>query len=161
MCSNVWRFLSTHAMRRAGVICGLSAFLIVLLFTGCAHEQAAPETENVKDLAHKVISDPARADKVAALMEQLDAEINAQMKRNSDAQKAFSRLNADYDATPEQFQQLIEDAQKTQTDSRGRMMELYFQIKANTSAQEWDALCKPEMQKLTSYLKILEESSKK
>lgn len=160
---NTWRgvgFMGGRMMRKAG-LAWLSALMVALFMSGCAHEQPALSQAEVKDLVHKVITDPARADKVATLMGQLNVEISNQMKAKLETQQRFAKLNQDYNATPEQFEQFFEDVKKTQEKNRTRIMEIYFQIKGLTSPQEWEALCKPEMQNLQDYLKKMEEASKK
>jgi len=152
------RFMKGHMMK---MVCGLSALIIVLFMTGCAHEQPALSQADVKDLVHKEISDPVRADKVVALMEQMDAEISDQMNAKVEFRKYFAKLNTDYYATPEQFEQYFESTREAQGKNRARIMETYFKIKDLTTPQEWEALSKPDMQYFTDYLQKMEESSKK
>jgi hypothetical protein len=153
--------LNGLVMKKAGFSYGLFTLMFVLLMTGCAHEQPALSQADVKDLVHKEISDPVRADKVVALMEQMNAEISDQMNAKVEFRKDFAKLNTDYYATPEQFEQFMESTREAQDKNRARIMETYFRIKDLTTPQEWEALCKPEMLNFTDYLQKMEESSKK
>lgn len=132
-----------------------AAFIVcALLAAGCAHQQPAPPPPpaDMKSLVRQVISDPARADKVLALMEQLDGEMGAQMKANVDLQNEFMRLNADYNAAPGQFQQHQSAAAAARDKARARIFDTYFQLKALTTKEEWDALSKPGKQAMTNVL---------
>jgi len=163
MNGNIWRpavFPIGRMMQEAGLACGFLA-LLILLFSGCSHEQPKPTQADVKGLVHKEISDPVRADKVAALLARLDAEIAEQMKAREANRNEFVRLNQDYNSTPEQFDRYLEKNRKVQEQNRARIMETYFKIKENTTPQEWEAICKPEMQSLTDMLHKMEETGNK
>jgi hypothetical protein len=160
--SRAANFLSGYA-KKAGFIGGLAALIGVLLVAGCAHKPEAPpqKTESLQDLVHKEISDPARAEKVLALMEQMDARIKLQNEMNQQAQQAFLNLNADYNTTPEQFQQHMDSARASRDENRQKIMDAYFQIKALTTQQEWEALSKPGEQRLMDFLNKTEVPDKK
>ena len=163
---NAWRaagFLSGLAKKKAGYLCGLSVVIVVLLMAGCAHKPEAPpqKTESLQDLVHREISDPARAEKILALMEQMDARIKLQKEMNQQAQQVFLNLNADYNTTPEQFQQHMDSARASRDENRQKIMDAYFQTKALTTQQEWEALSKPGEQKLMDFLNKTEVPDKK
>lgn len=166
MNTNAWRkacFISSRAIKKAGYLCGLSVVIVVLLMAGCAHKPDAPpqKAESLQDLVHKEISDPARSEKILALMEQMDARIKLQQEMNQQAQQVFIMLNADYETTPEQLQKHLDSAKVSRDKNRQKIMDYYFQIKALTTQQEWEALSKPGMQKLMDSLNKTEVPDKK
>jgi septal ring factor EnvC (AmiA/AmiB activator) len=129
--------------------------MIVLIMTGCAHQKSSPqqETLDVKSLVHKEISDPVRADKIVALMEKMNADLNRQRQAMIDSQKELQRLNSDYNTTPEQFKSLMDSAKVSRDKMRQDIMDTYFKIKALTTRQEWEALSKAEVQAMSKILK--------
>lgn len=135
--------------------------VFVLLMFGCAHDHGAPKerTVDVKSLVQKEISDPVRADKIVALMEQLNAELNMQKQATLDIQQELARLNADYDATPEQFRKLMDSSTEYREKTRSKILDTYFQIKALTTPQEWEAISKAEVQEVLENLKKREIQS--
>lgn len=166
MNTNAWReacFVSGPAIKTAGFLCGLAAVVSVLLMAGCAHKQEAPpqKTEDLQSLVHKEISDPARAEKVLVLMEQMNASIRLQNELNQQAQQVFIMLNADYDTTTEQLQNHLDGTKASRDKNRQKIMDAYFQIKALTSQQEWEALSGPGMGKLMESMNKTEAQDKK
>lgn len=141
-------------LARAGLFCVLVS-LFVLLTDGCAHQQTASHQKPVdmKSLVKKEIPDPERADQILALLEQLDADLATQRQAILASQQELKKLNADYDATPEQFMKLIDSARESRERSRQKIIDTYFRIKALTTRGEWEALAKAEMQALTDFLK--------
>ncbi len=155
-------FMSNRMVKRTGHVWGVAAIMGFLLMAGCAHKQAAPpqETVNLKELVHREIADPVRAEKILALMEQVDAGINAQWAMNQQAEQDFMMLNADYNSTPEQFQRHMESVKASRDRNRQVIMDAYFQVKALTTQKEWDAISKPDRDILMEFIKKTEVPDK-
>jgi hypothetical protein len=149
--------LGGHAVMKAGLVCGFSVLVVVLLMTGCAHKQP----QDMQNLVHKEISDPARAEKILALMDQMEDGINFQKMIVQDTQKQFMRLNGDYNTTPEQIQELLDGTKESREKNRQKIMDAFFQVQALTTPQEWEALSKAEIQKYPEFLKKIEDHTKK
>jgi hypothetical protein len=149
--------LGGHAVKKAGFVCGFSVLVVLLLMTGCAHKQP----QDMQNLVHKEISDPARAEKILALMDQMEDGINFQKMIVQDTQKQFMRLNGDYNTTPEQIQELLDGTKESREKNRQKIMDAFFQIQALTTPQEWEALSKAEIQKYPEFLKKIEDHTKK
>ncbi|HWR68104.1 MAG TPA: hypothetical protein VN416_03710 [Desulfomonilia bacterium] len=148
--------LGGHAVKKAGFVCGFSVLVVLLLMTGCAHKQP----QDMQNLVHKEISDPARAEKILALMDQMEDGINFQKMIVQDTQKQFMRLNGDYNTTPEQIQELLDGTKESREKNRQKIMDAFFQIQALTTPQEWEALSKVEIQNYPDFLKKIEASGK-
>lgn len=142
----------------AGASRGLSAFLLVLLMAGCAHNQPAPAPEppGLKALVYKEIADPVRAEKVLVLMRQTTAGINALKETNQRVQQEIVKLNADYNAMPEQFRKQQAYAGEARRRLRQEILDAYFQIKALTTPQEWEALSRSDRESLKEFIKKTE-----
>jgi hypothetical protein len=147
--SRAANFLSGYA-NKAGFIGGLAALICVLLMTGCAHKPEAPPQQTVdrKDLVYKEVADPARAEKIVALMEKLEVEMKLQSEINNQGQQTILMLNTGYDTTSEQLQKQMDVIQTSRSQNRQRILDTYFQIKALMTRQEWEAISKPEDQML-------------
>jgi hypothetical protein len=157
-------FVSGRAMGKAGLACAFFAFACALLVSGCAHEheKVAPnalETVDMKALVHKEVSDPVRAGKILALLEQIDADFNKRIKANRETQQEVLRLNTDYNATPEQFKTIMERAGESRDEERARILEAYVKVKEITTPQEWEAISKVEMKPMMDFLDKAEKST--
>jgi len=102
---------------------------------------------------YKEISDPARAEKVLILMRQMSAGINDLKKTNERVQQEIVKLNADYDATPEQFRKQQAYAGEARRTHRQEILDAYFQVKALTTPQEWEALSSSDKESLKEFIK--------
>ncbi len=143
--SRAANFLSGYA-KKAAFIGGLSALICVLLMTGCAHKPEAPPQQTVdrKALVYKEVADPARAEKIVALMDKLEAEMKLQSEINKQGQQTILMLNTGYDTTSEQLQKQMDVIQTSRSQNRQKILDTYFQIKALMTRQEWEAISKPE-----------------
>jgi transcription antitermination factor NusG len=97
-----------------------------------------------KALVYKEVADPARAEKIVALMDKLEVEMKLQSEINKQGQQTILMLNTDYDTTPEQLQKQMDVIQTSRYQNRQRILDTYFQIKALMTRQEWEAISKPE-----------------
>lgn len=135
---------------------GLSAFLLILLMAGCAHNPPAPQPPGLEALVHEKIADPVRAEKVLVLMRQTAAGISALKETNERVQQEIVKLNADYNATPEQFSKQQAYAGEARRRLRQEILEAYFQIKALTTPQEWEWLSGSDRESLKEFIKKTE-----
>jgi hypothetical protein len=116
---------------------------------GCAGKRqgAAPEMEDraadLRAAVRKTVADPERAAAVARAIDDLEAA-----ERDARASRAAERhdlreLNADYDATREQFAVVLQRHADARAGHRRRLAAARDQMIANTTDAEWTALAKP------------------
>jgi hypothetical protein len=148
--------ISRGSNMESGLLWILPSFLLFLLMAGCAHKQPEPEPVDLKAFVYKQISDPARAEKILALMNQTSAGINALKETDQEVQQKTMLLNADYKATLEQFRKLQDFAAESRRRNRQEILDAYFQIKALTTPQEWEALSQNEKESLKDFIKKTE-----
>jgi hypothetical protein len=89
-------------------------------------------------------------------MRQTTAGINALKETNDRVQQEIVKLNADYNATPEQFRKQQAYAAEERRRRRQEILDAYFQIKALTTPQEWEALSRSDRESLKEFIKKTE-----
>ena len=85
----------------------------IILFAGCASRSTPPaETEveafnDLRDNVQEVVSDPDRAARSLALVDQLQIEFNAIKATREERRQQIRDLNKNYDATKAQFDSTV------------------------------------------------------
>jgi hypothetical protein len=158
--------------RHPGFLPGAFPLLLVLalgllLWAGCAHPKPAvdntPGQKALDDLRSRVrqeIADPMRARQIVALVDEMEKELDEADRIVLRYREDFRRLNADYEAVPEQFQKLIVDSDMALRKSQQKLVEIHFQIKNLTSPGEWTVLSREERKAFEDALKAHEEKAK-
>ncbi|HXK46818.1 MAG TPA: hypothetical protein PLT09_05220 [Deltaproteobacteria bacterium] len=139
--------------------------MAVMFLAGCSHtREAVPMTarqkymNEMKTLVSREVADPARADRVLALMDRMSMESLALKEKSVFYQHEFMRMNADYGTTPEQLQKIIDESLEFRMESRKKIMEDYFELKSLMTKKEWEAVSKGDVQAMAECLKASEES---
>lgn len=142
-----------------------ATLLFAFLLSACSGKEAvAPETvgkvafDDFREAIVEVIEDPERQATVLLLVDDYESDYANLMSAVKTQRTELRRLNADYDATREQFQSYydkymadIRSARKDATESRAAFVN-------STTAEEWDALSKADsktMKKLVSSIQSL------
>jgi hypothetical protein len=128
----------------------VSAFLVlVLLIGGCSHkpkpsamEAARGAFDDLRAAVRSEIKDPDRAAQGTDLVDQLERLTIEANKDHKAHDKKIRSLNANYDATEEEFQAAFLAFDARQKDRQERMLEINQQAKDLTTAEEWKALAK-------------------
>lgn len=167
---STWNYLmiTSSAVRLCKPI-RLAALLPVLVFTflvsGCSGKDAvAPVViskeafDDFREAITDTIEDPERQKTVLLLVDDYESDYATFLGAVDTQRTELRRLNADYDASREQFQSYfdkynadIRSARKEATKSRTAFIE-------STTAEEWDALGKADsktMKKLVSSIQSL------
>ena len=143
----------------------VAALIITFMLSACSGKEAvAPESvgkaafDDFRETVIEVIEDPERQATVLLLVEDYESDYANLMSAVKTQRTELRRLNADYDATREQFQSYydkymsdIQSARKDATESRTAFVN-------STTTEEWDALSKAEsktMKKLVSSIQSL------
>jgi major membrane immunogen (membrane-anchored lipoprotein) len=119
-----------------------------LLVAACSHgpketlKPAEGVLEELRAAVAREVKDPDRAKRAAALvdeMEQLTIRANADYK---DHEARLRALNANYDATPEDFRALFRDFNDRRDKRQAQTLDLNRRAKALLTMQEWQELAK-------------------
>ncbi len=142
-----------------GISCA-TIFMVAMLLAGCSHNKASEKIEphqkymeEMKSTVNKEIPDPARAEKILALMNKLSNEFMIQKMKLGATQQELIKLNTNYDTTPEQMQKVMDDSLVSRMEYRKKIMDTYFELKSLMNKQEWEAISKADAQAMAEYLK--------
>lgn len=124
---------------------------IALLNASCArHHHGRPmETHSpamsevvpqVKELVEEHVKDPEKAKQVQALIKGIAEEVRRSGQETRGYHEQLYGLNADYDATPEQFTKILDEVNNTRMASASRILSTRFQIKDLLTREEWKNL---------------------
>ena len=138
-------------------ICLACAALTIAI--GCASRSHAPNPDEaqarieathaeLRELIASEIDDPERAKMFAALSDERDSLIERHFGIVQRYSTTMKKLNADYSATREDFENLIQDYNRDRRASQAEFVELIGKMKATTTEDEWKKLAKFELRKL-------------
>jgi hypothetical protein len=134
--------------RRACIVAGLFAAATCLLFACASHPKSARAQGTQAILAEMrgaalvEIKDEARSREVSALIEQLAEQDRLARSAVAIYRTRLLALNADYDATEEDFHKLFSDFNNERLAHQTRIVELWTEMASLTTDAEWDALGK-------------------
>lgn len=126
---------------------------------GCASRSPAPNTDEaqarieathaeLRELIASEIDDPERAKMFAALSDERDNLIDRHFEVVQRYSTTMKKLNADYSATREDFENLVQGYNRDRRASQAEFVELIGKMKAAATEKEWKRLAKFELQKL-------------
>lgn len=134
----------------------VSVCLFGVLF-GCAH-QAVDETELNHQMFNEVqaqfsqVEDSGRRDQLLDLLGSMQSSF-AEMNRAHDLYaKKIRTLNADYDATREDFQSLFAKFNSDRKKIQQQLLTAHFKIKSLTTKKEWKAFAEVEGKAVSQFL---------
>ena len=136
-------------MTRLSVL--LCAAVLSLVLTGCSspHYGRGHGTgeaywdkakSDIASLVKKHVADPEKAKAANDVAEEIVAELKKSREQNRQYHRRLYELNAQYDATPEEFTKILDEANNTRMQSASRILGLRFKLKSLLTAQEWNAL---------------------
>ena len=134
------RTLSEHAV---AVLLALP--LVLALFVSCSSSPKKVEltdetTQEWNATVDKAIAEPERAAKLKQLGQQLiDVSRSIQQDVEAFNQKAMA-LNEDYDATHDEFQQMIDAFSAERNPKFAEYRDIIFAMRSEVSAEEWKVL---------------------
>lgn len=136
----------------------LITFVCSLFATGCGNKST---TES--ELRHQMFDDMRvcldkipeadRRDKVLALVDKIEGDLGQMRENVAQFIAANEELNADYDATREDFNKLQREFNASRKQLQQQILTAKFQLKDLTTEAEWAALVKIKnnmMQKLSN-----------
>ena len=127
--------------------------LVALVLPGCAkhHRMHHPgyrggdaatdrAKHEVSALVDKTIQDSQKAEQAKATMENIVAEAKDSRQRNRQFHEQLYELNANYDATPEEFLKILDEMNSRRMQSATKILRLRFDMKELMTEEEWKAL---------------------
>jgi len=137
--------------------------LITVSLAACGGKEAvAPgdverqASEDFRQSIMEVIEDPDREAEVLALVEDLQRDFVKFRESVTKRRTELRRLNADYDATREQFKEYIEKYGAGVELARKAVMQRRMALIAATTEEEWDALQKAETKAMKTMVGIVD-----
>jgi TRAP-type mannitol/chloroaromatic compound transport system substrate-binding protein len=121
---------------------------LVTLFAGCG---GSPETaediekrafDDMRAEVREIIEDPQREETVVGLVDELQRQYSNLRDTTETRRKALQTLNAEYDATREQFVELLDKHNAEMESSHKTYLKSYRAFVEATTAEEWSALAK-------------------
>lgn len=104
----------------------------------------------------EVVTEPERADQVVALMEQLEQQLRLMQNRINAREADFRKLNANYDATEEDFKKFSERVARESRENKEKASTTYRKLYRLLTPEERDALVKTRSKAVTAAVRNLE-----
>lgn len=96
--------------------------------------------QEMKDLVKRTVKDPAKAEEVQGILDQIVQEVQSSYKYSRDAHRKLYELNANFEATPEEFTKIVDDLNNQRMRTAGTILGLRFKMKRLLTAEDWKAL---------------------
>jgi hypothetical protein len=153
-----------HDRMNKRVSIGGVCLVLLLLIAGCSQkskpsalESAKGAFEELRTAVRSEIKDPDKAAQGTHLVDQLERlviEANNDRKAHDDKIRS---LNANYDATEEEFQAAFREFNARQKNRQDRVLEINQRAKNLTTEEEWKALVKVHEEMLKKALEAAQE----
>ena len=110
--------------------------------TGSSYREAALERglTETNELVDRTVKDPEKAKQAKAIVQDIVNEVKQSLKKTSDYHQKLYALNANYEATTEQFLKLLDEQNNERMASATRILGMRFKLRALLTAQEWKDL---------------------
>jgi uncharacterized protein YukE len=92
----------------------------------------------------KYVEDTERADKLMDLLEEVEGALAEYNSGFEDMVRDFREAYNDYDSTREELEDLTEQIKASTRETRGRVLDLHFQMRDQTTEDEWKKIVKYE-----------------
>lgn len=127
----------------------LVLFLAVSSLAACGgKESVAPEEVEAQVRAdmhaqiRHLVAEESRQDLAIRAFDESVVEYGRMMEAITERRKAMRSLNADYDATRRDFQELLDQHDRQLREQRGRVTAAIVRFEQATTPEEWDQLSK-------------------
>jgi hypothetical protein len=153
-------------MKKPSVFTSLGKMCLVLFLfiAGCSHKPKPPALESAEGAFDELraavrseIKDPDKAAQGTSLVDQLESLVKEASKDRKAHDGKIWSLNANYDATEEEFQAVFRGFNVRQKDRQDRVLEINQRAKDLTTAEEWKALAKVHEEMLKKALEAAQE----
>ncbi|MBM4121076.1 MAG: hypothetical protein FJ249_00565 [Nitrospira sp.] len=139
-------------MKQAPLLAGLFAATIMVTagcgshhhgmdYPGRGGEYAAEKgAQEMTVLIDKTVQDQEKAKQVQAIVGDIIAEVKHTSRQNRHYHRKLYELNADYEATPEDFTKILDEMNNSRMRSASKILVMRFKMKELLTAQEWKVL---------------------
>jgi Spy/CpxP family protein refolding chaperone len=140
------------SMKQASLLAWLFA-VTILMTAGCGShhhgmgypgrgdEYAAEKgVQEMAALIDKTVQDPEKAKQVQTIVGDIITEVKHTSRQNRDYHRKLYELNANYEATPEDFTKILDEMNNNRMRSASKILVMRFKMKELLTAQEWKAL---------------------
>jgi len=124
-----------------GLGCLLFAFFIGVA-VGCAKQTPGPAQLRADEttLVQSTMTDPARAERLLALLDERDRLIEETIEMLQQYRRELRAINADYDARREIIIEMVDQYNLDRAQKQLRFIDLITKMKATTTADEWKVI---------------------
>ena len=96
--------------------------------------------EDMASLIDRTVKDQEKALQVKSAVNDIVTELKASREQERAGHRRLYELNANYAATPEEFNKVLDDANSRRMQSAAKILSLRFKMKDLMTAEEWKAL---------------------
>lgn len=118
--------------------------IVAVLLAGCAAKtrtlQDTPVLDEMAAIVQKHVPDKAKASEAVKRVDQMRTDGADYLRDYSEALESFGKLNADYDATREQFDAMIDQLRQKRSGIYSKMIDLTMEMRPYVTASEWTAI---------------------
>lgn len=141
-------------------LCSAILIAVILLITpACALRKGPPDPAKVqqkieetksaeRQIIVSTVEDPERISEILDLLAERDRLVASQADAVESYRDKMRNLNADYDASREDFEQAIAEYNASRRQGQQDFVELIAKMKAATTAEQWKELSKYQLKKL-------------
>lgn len=127
----------------------LSLLVMMLGVAGCSSgakdapvEIQSQSFDALRDTANELLADPEQAAEITELITQLENVVLQTQNDRGNHRKKIKALNANYDASEDEFSALLASISDEQDARREVVVDIRRKLAAVVSAEEWDKLIK-------------------
>ncbi len=133
--------------------------LFALGMAGCAGSAQDKEAataaafSDMRSAVTQTVADPVRAAAASELVTEMEIELKALLATQKSFEDRLRVLNRDYDATREQFDELLSEAEVAIEKHHNAVLRINRTMLSNMTAEEWQALAKERSRAVNKLLK--------
>lgn len=96
--------------------------------------------QDMEGLVDRTVKDQAKAQQVKSIVGEIVTELKAGREQERAYHRQLYTLNASYQATPEEFTKILDEANNQRMRTSAKILSLRFKMKELMTADEWKAL---------------------
>jgi alpha-glucuronidase len=96
--------------------------------------------QDMASLIDRTVKDQGKATQVKSAVNDIVAELKASREQARAGHRRLYELNANYEATPEEFTKILDDANNQRMQSSTKILSLRFKMKELMTVEEWKTL---------------------
>ena len=96
--------------------------------------------QDMASLIDRTVKDQAKAEQIKSAVNDIVAELKASREQARAGHRRLYELNANYEATPEEFSKILGEANNQRMQSSTKILSLRFKMKELMTVEEWKTL---------------------